>query len=58
MCHFDVTPITLVVAMGLHSIFEGIALGLMDSFKSFLNLAIGVILHSPIASISLTVNLA
>lgn len=57
MCNVDITPLALVLALTLHSIFEGIALGLLESLPTLINLAIGVMIHKTIESISLTITL-
>ena len=53
VCGVDITPLILLLAMGFHSLFEGIALGLMKDIKVFMKLMIGVILHHLAASLSL-----
>jgi zinc transporter ZupT len=57
VCGVNVTPLILLVAIGFHSIFEGIALGISKEKSAFINLMIGVILHHIAASISLGVSL-
>ena len=57
LCGVDVTPLILLLALSFHSIFEGIALGLIDNVRIFINLMIGVTLHHIAASISLGVSL-
>ena len=55
---FDLTPLVLAFALGFHSLFEGIALGVIKEFQTFTNLAIGVLIHRFVETISLAVNLA
>ena len=43
----------LVLALGVHSVFEGIALGLQESAESAGKLAAGILLHKLAAAISL-----
>jgi hypothetical protein len=43
----------LLVAIGFHSIFEGIALGMLEDRVAFINLMIGVALHHIAATLSL-----
>ena len=57
-CGIDFTPIAITIALGLHSFFEGIALGVITDFNSFLNLAIGIFIHRIAAAVSLAVTLA
>lgn len=57
MCGVNVTPLILLFAIGFHSIFEGIALGLIKTESVFIDLMIGIILHHIAASISLGVSL-
>lgn len=57
VCGVNITPLILLLALGIHSIFEGIALGMSQSISTFVNLMIGVILHHAPACISLGVSL-
>jgi solute carrier family 39 (zinc transporter), member 1/2/3 len=57
VCGVNVTPLILLIAIGFHSIFEGIALGMTNSESIFINLMIGVTLHHIAATISLGVSL-
>jgi zinc transporter 1/2/3 len=47
----------LVCAMSMHSIFEGIALGLTSDFTSTINLVIAIIMHKPAEAITLGVSI-
>lgn len=53
ICGINVTPLILLLAIGFHSIFEGIALGTVSNKNVFINLMIGVVLHHIAATISL-----
>jgi zinc transporter ZupT len=53
VCGVNITPLILLLALGIHSIFEGIALGMSQSISTFVNLMIGVTLHHADACISL-----
>jgi zinc transporter 1/2/3 len=44
-----------LIALGFHSIFEGIALGMTKEVSTFINLMIGVSIHHAVACISLGV---
>jgi zinc transporter 1/2/3 len=57
ICGVNITPLILLLAIGFHSIFEGIALGLIKTESVFINLMIGIILHHIASSISLGVSL-
>ena len=50
--------IILWLALGIHSIFEGLALGLQDETMPYVNLLIGVIAHEVLMAFALGVNLA
>lgn len=57
VCGINVTPLALLCALGFHSIFEGIAMGLMKDLNSYINLMIGVVIHHTVASVSLGASL-
>ena len=57
ICGVNITPLILLFAIGFHSVFEGIALGMFPDEKIFINLMIGVNLHHIAASISLGASL-
>jgi len=46
-----VTPIILVIAVGLHSIFEGIVLGVQDDQTGTISLMIALVCHKPITTL-------
>jgi zinc transporter 1/2/3 len=47
------TVFILMLAFGIHEIFEGIAFGLMESTTVAVQLAIGIVIHKTCASVSL-----
>ena len=47
----------LVVALSMHAIFEGIALGLSDEISSTLNIMLALCLHKPAAAMSLGISI-
>ena len=57
VCGVNITPLILLFAIGFHSIFEGMALGMIKNESVFIDLMIGVVLHHIAASISLGVSL-
>ena len=57
VCGVNISPLILLLAIGFHSIFEGIALGMQKTVGPFINLMIGVSLHHAVACISLGVQL-
>jgi zinc transporter 1/2/3 len=46
-----------MIALSVHSLFEGIALGLMDNYKSFINLMISILVHKFAESMSICIAL-
>jgi zinc transporter 1/2/3 len=52
-----ITPIILMVALGTHSMFEGIALGLMQQSRQAINLIISIIIHKVAETISISIAL-
>lgn len=53
----NVTPFILMIALAMHALFEGIALGLMKTWDSLTNLMIAIIIHKAAESISLALSL-
>ena len=51
------TPYVLMIALGMHACFEGIACGLMSKWAELINLMIAIFLHKSAASISLAISL-
>jgi zinc transporter 1/2/3 len=54
-CSF--TPFILMLALGVHSLFEGIALGIMTNLNSAINLIISVLIHKFAESMSISIAL-
>ena len=50
------TPFVLLVGLGLHSIFEGIALGLKEEAKDATIFAVAILLHKGAAAFSLGIS--
>jgi zinc transporter ZupT len=57
ICGINITPLVLLIALGFHSVFEGIALGLIKDLQVFINLMIGITIHHIVACISYGVSL-
>jgi len=51
------TPFVLMIALSVHSIFEGLALGISQSEKDVVNMAIAILIHKGAASSSLGISL-
>ena len=51
------SPFVLLLALSVHSIFEGIALGISKHEKDVLNLALAIVIHKGAASTSLGISL-
>lgn len=49
--------IVLVIALTMHAIFEGIALGLTEDLSATLNIMLGLALHKPAAAMSLGISI-
>lgn len=41
----DLTPVVLMIALSVHAIFEGIALGLLPGLSEVINLVISIVIH-------------
>ena len=52
-----ITSLVLLVALGTHSVFEGIALGLTQNLSAVLNIMIALIIHKMAASMSLGISI-
>ena len=50
---FGIQSLVLVIALSMHAIFEGIALGLTKEFAATINIMLALILHKPAAALSL-----
>ena len=53
----DMTPFVLMIALAMHALFEGIALGLMMDWQPLTNLMIAIIIHKAAESMSLALSL-
>ena len=51
------TPFILMIALSVHSIFEGLALGLQKSVSGTLNMVIAILIHKGAAGSSLGISL-
>ena len=49
------TPIILMIALSVHAIFEGIALGLLPELKESLNLMISIVIHKFAEGMSISI---
>ena len=56
-CCPNMTPFILMIALSVHSIFEGMALGLQSDMASVMNMVIAVCIHKGAASSSLGISL-
>ena len=54
---FSIVPYILLIAMSVHTVFEGLALGLMKDFKPFLNLLISILIHKFAEAMSISVSM-
>ena len=51
------TPFILMIALSVHSIFEGLALGIETDLNSLINIVIAILVHKGAASCSLGISL-
>ena len=49
-------PYAIMIAMGLHAIFEGLALGIMTNFASFIGFLIAIVFHKWAESIAVGIS--
>jgi len=56
-CVENMTPFILLVGLGTHAIFEGLALGLTGDFNSTLFFAVAIWLHKGAAGMSLGISM-
>jgi len=56
-CSCNMTPFILMIALSVHAMFEGLALGLTTDFQSTLNIVIAIVIHKGAASSSLGISL-
>ena len=53
----NLTPLVLLIGLGSHSIFEGLALGISDDYDQVAFFAIAIILHKGAAGMSLGISM-
>ena len=51
----DLTPVILMIALSVHAIFEGIALGLLNGLNETVNLTVSIIIHKFAEAISISI---
>eukprot|EP00356_Strombidium_inclinatum_P012266 CAMPEP_0170502182 /NCGR_PEP_ID=MMETSP0208-20121228/40692_1 /TAXON_ID=197538 /ORGANISM="Strombidium inclinatum, Strain S3" /LENGTH=120 /DNA_ID=CAMNT_0010781103 /DNA_START=420 /DNA_END=779 /DNA_ORIENTATION=+ len=51
------TPFVILIGLGVHSIFEGISVGLSNNLESTLMMAIAIVLHKGAAGMSLGISM-
>jgi len=51
------TPFVLMIGLGVHSIFEGLAVGICDSVTDILILGLAIFLHKGAAAMSLGISM-
>lgn len=56
-CSCNMTPFILMIALSVHAMFEGLALGLCTEFKDTFNIVIAIVIHKGAASSSLGISL-
>lgn len=54
----SLTPIVLMMALSVHSLFEGIAVGLADSKQELWEIILAISLHKGAEAISLCVSMS
>jgi zinc transporter 1/2/3 len=52
---FNILPFVLMIALSVHGIFEGLALGLMKEFSQMINLMISILVHKFAESMSISI---
>jgi solute carrier family 39 (zinc transporter), member 1/2/3 len=50
----DLTPVVLMIALSVHAIFEGIALGLLAGLSESINLIVSIIIHKAAEAVSIS----
>lgn len=55
---FNLQSCVLLIALSMHAIFEGIALGLTKDLSATINIMLALILHKPAAALSLGVSIS
>ena len=51
----NMTPFILMVALSVHAIFEGIALGLLPGIRESMNLIISIVIHKFAEGMSISI---
>ena len=51
----DLTPFVLMIALSVHAIFEGIALGLLAGLSETVNLVLSIVIHKFAEAISISI---
>jgi len=51
----DLTPVVLMIALSVHAIFEGIALGLLSGLSETLNLTLSIVIHKFAEAMSISI---
>ena len=52
---FNFLPFVLMIALSVHAIFEGLALGLMTEIKPFINLMVSIFVHKFAEAMSISI---
>jgi zinc transporter ZupT len=52
------TPFILMIGLGIHSIFEGLAVGINDEMNNLYVFSLAIILHKGAAGMSLGISLS
>lgn len=56
-CVENMTPFILIIGLGVHSVFEGLSLGIEKDFDKVLMYAIAIVLHKGAAGMSLGISM-
>jgi len=56
-CCMNLTPFVLMIALSVHALFEGLALGLCPTFRDTFNIVIAIVIHKAAAASSLGIAL-
>ena len=56
-CECNFTPYILMLALSIHAIFEGLALGLEQDLTTAIDLMIAILIHKGVAGLSLAISL-
>jgi zinc transporter 1/2/3 len=57
-CKCNITPFILMIALSVHAVFEGIAVGIEAKSSVVYNLIMGIVIHKSAASVSLGISLS